>query len=171
MRFKIYIRRFGKLHPMGKLHRGANGLYLLSRNPNTYASYHEDGKYWMRVDGRMVLKKLREPLNAFSGAETVQLSYTFLDDGSPIAVDPTSVRLQPDDIVLDHGGIVGVELILSGKPLKFGALPDRLDSLVFTKRCSPLVTIEAFTLAGTTFSRPRFPRAPKKVYLDPPDRI
>ena len=107
----------------------------------------------------------------FSGAETVQLSYTFLDDGSPIAVDPTSVRLQPDDIVLDHGGIVGVELILSGKPLKFGALPDRLDSLVFTKRCSPLVTIVAFTLAGTTFSRPRFPRAPKKVYLDPPDRI
>jgi hypothetical protein len=157
---------------MAQFHRNDQGLYVLSRDPRTRTSYHEDGKYWTRVDGKMVVKMVREPLSAFTGAETLLFTYIILDDRSPIAVDPAAVRLKREDIVLDHAGIVGLEPILSDQPLQLPPLPDRLDQRVFVKACKPLLIIEAFTVVNNALPGPRFLRPPKAIYgTDPPARI
>jgi hypothetical protein len=71
VKFKIYLRRFGKLIPLEKLSRTSRGLYFISPRSRDYISYHEDGKYWIRSQEKRFVKKIRQPLSTFQGIETL----------------------------------------------------------------------------------------------------
>lgn len=168
MRFSLYIQRHGMLHKVFAFRRTARGLYVVfSREPGNYTSYHEDGRYWTQVSGQKRVKMLREPLSEFRGSETVKIGYAAFDEGpSPLAIAPATVKLRPEDIVVDHAGpgIVGVEVILSDQRLELARLPERHNSQTFTIATRPLLILEAFTLAGLNLSGPRFHRPPQAIH-------
>src|ERR1700746_1725623 len=130
MKFKIYLRRFGKLIKLYKLHITNEGLYIISSKSlgsGDHISYHEDGKFWAKFLGRRTIKKLRQPLSLFTGSESLLSAFwTVL---GPLADDlnEAEVNLKPEDIVLELEGSFGIEISLSETKVELPELPDRLN--------------------------------------------
>jgi hypothetical protein len=157
LRFNIYLRRFGKLAKLYKVHRNASGLYLWSRQSNDYISYHEDRRYWIRFLGNKTVKKLRQRLSDSRGEETLSVSYNMVVAPMPQDKDEGLVRILPEDIVLDMNGHFAVEIILSAGRLNLLPDPQRPDSLVYVRdSISPVIIVEAFQVRDNVLSFERF---------------
>jgi hypothetical protein len=164
MRFSVYLRRFGKLIKLYKLHRSASGLYMWSHQSSDYVSYHDDGRYWIRSRGERTLKKLRQPLSGFTGAETLSQSVNTFYAPSPQHEDEGRTLVRPDDIVLELDGTVVVEVILSAEVLNLPLDSQRPNSVVHVRGFScPVITVEAFSMVGNEFPSQRFPSVMKWV--------
>ena len=157
MNFKIYLRRFGKLIPLEKLSRTSGGLYFISPRTGSYISYHEDGKYWIRSQGKRFVKKIRQPLSAYSGIETLSTGMIHVFGPMPDDRDEGNVPLKKEDLVIDFAGSFGIEIILSESVIQLAELPERANSRVFVKNWTPVITIEAFELKGNAFPVDRYP--------------
>ena len=158
MRFSVYLRRFGKLIKLYKLHRSASGLYMWSHQSSDYVSYHDDGRYWIRSRGRRTVKKLRQPLNGFRGEETLSQSVNMFYAPSPQHEDEGRVPVGPDDIVLELNQTLVVEIILSAGVLNLPPDPQRPNSVVHVRdSVAPVITVEAFSMVGNVFPSQRFP--------------
>jgi hypothetical protein len=158
MRFRIYLRRFGKLIKLYKLHRNRAGLYIFSFRNKDYVSYHEDGKYWIRSQGTRFVKKLRQPLSSFKGAETLFTSLVTILAPMPDDLNEAEGLIKVEDIVLELEGNFCVEIILSESRVELPELPARLNRAVFFKEnWGPLLTIEAFQMEGNAFPIERYP--------------
>ncbi|MGH7146934.1 MAG: hypothetical protein ACREIJ_03420, partial [Nitrospiraceae bacterium] len=158
MKFRIYLRRYGKLITLYKLHRTKKGLYVFRSVGKDYVSYHEDGRYWIRFLGEKTTKKIREPLSSFTGIESLFTScHTFLAP-MPDDLDETEVLIKAEDIVLEMEGDVCIEIILSGSKVELPELPERLNRTIYIKEnWKPLVIIEAFQAVGNIFPQYRYP--------------
>ena len=154
MKFKIYLRRFGKLIALEKLSRNSGGLYFISPRGDDYISYHEDGRYWNR--SRFV-KKIRQPLSTFVGSETLSTARINVFGPMPDDRDEGNVPLKKEDLVVDFAGSFGIEIILSESVIQLAELPERANIRVFVKNWTPVITIEAFELKGTAFPVDRYP--------------
>ena len=111
MNFKIYLRRFGKLIALEKLSRTSGGLYFVSPKSRDYISYHEDGKYWVRSQGKHFVKKIRQPLSTFAGVETLSMGRINVFGPMPGDRDEVDVPLTKEDLVIDFAGSFFIELI------------------------------------------------------------
>ena len=157
MRFNVYLPRFGKLIKLYKIHRGGRGLYIWSHRSRDYISYHEDGKYWMRFRGKKTVKKIRQPLSAFNGAETISVAVTTILAPGPYDEDESVVRVMPEDIVIDFAGNFGVEIILSAERIDLPQLPQRPNRIVHIKDSQvPVIIIEAFEILDNVFPFERY---------------
>jgi hypothetical protein len=164
MKFRIYLRRFGKLIKLYKLHRTNAGLYIFSFRSKDYVSYHEDGKYWIRSQGRIFVKKIRQPLSSFKGMETLQGCVGTILEPMPWDRDENSQHLQSDDIVINLDGDIGLEIIISETAITLPTLPERLNSITYIKECRPPFLIkEAFQIASNMLQPSRFPSDEKWV--------
>jgi len=164
MKFRIYLWRFGKLIKLYKLHRTNTGLYIFSFRSKDYVSYHEDGKYWIRSQGRKVVKKIRQPLSSFKGMETLERSIGTILGPMPWDRDENPQHLQPEDIVIDLDGIIGIEIIISDNAITLPTLPERLNSITYIKQCRPpFLIIEVFQIASNMLQPSRFPSDEKWV--------
>jgi hypothetical protein len=158
--FKIYLRRFGKLITIEKLNRSSRGLYFISPRSLDYITYHEDGKYWLRSQGKRLVKKIRQPLSTFAGMETLSMARINVFGPMPDDPDETNVAVKTEDIVIDFAGSFCIETILSEHVIQLPELPERVNSKVFVKNWNPVFTIEAFQLADGVFSADRYPTSP-----------
>lgn len=163
MKFKIYLRRFGKLIAIEKLSRTSGGLYFVSPNSRDYISYHEDGKYWIRSQGTRFVKKIRQPLSTFTGSETLSMGMISVIGPMPDDRDEADVLLRTEDIVIDFAGTFYIEIILSESAIRLPELPERMDSRVFVKISKPVITVEAFQLPNNVFPADRYPPATQWV--------
>jgi hypothetical protein len=159
VRFKIYLRRFGKLIPIEKLSRTSGGLYFVSPRSRDYISYHEDGKYWIRSQGKLFVKKIRQPLSTFMGTETLSKGMISVFGPMPDDRDEVDVLLRKEDIVIDFAGTFYIEIILSESAIRLPDLPERINSRVFVKNSKPVITVEAFQLTSNVFPADRYPPA------------
>lgn len=157
MKFTIYLRRFGKLIPLEKLSRTSRGLYFVSPKSRDYVSYHEDGKYWVRSQGKHFVKKIRQPLSTFAGIETLSMGRISVFGPMPGDRDEADVFLRKEDLVIDFAGSFCIEIILSESVVPLPELPERLNTRVFVKNWKPVIIVEAFELAGDAFSADRYP--------------
>ena len=161
MEFRIYLRRFGKLIVIEKLSRTSQGLYFISpKSPpkiRDHISYHEDGKYWVRSQGRPFVKKIRQPLSTFAGIETISMGMIGVFGPMPDDRDEADVPIRREDIVIDFAGRFCIEIMLSDSVVQLPASPERINARVFVRHWKPIVTVEAFELAGNSFSGDRYP--------------
>ena len=157
MNFKIYLRRFGKLIALEKLSRTSRGLYFVSPRSRDYVSYHEDGKYWVRTQGKLFVKKIRQPLSTFAGIETLSTAMINVFGPMPDNRDEADVSLKKEDLVIDFAESFCIEIILSEGVVRLPDLPERIDTRVFVKNWKPVITVEAFELAGNVFPADRYP--------------
>jgi hypothetical protein len=155
--FKVYLRRFGKLIPIEKLSRTSGGLYFVSPRSQDYISYHEDGKYWVRSQGKHFVKKIRQPLSSFAGIETLSMGRINVFGPMPDDRDEADVPLKKEDLVIDFVGSFCIEIILSESVIQLPELSERINTRVFIKNWKPVITIEAFELAGVASSPDRYP--------------
>jgi len=160
VKFKIYLRRFGKLIALEKLSRNSGGLYFISPRGGDYISYHEDGRYWNR--SRFV-KKIRQPLSTFVGIETLSTARINVFGPMPDDPDEASVSLKKEDIVIDFAGSFCTEIILSDSVIRLPELPERVNTRVFVKKCKPVIIVEAFELAGNALPPDRYPTSTQWV--------
>ena len=164
MKSRIYLRRFGKLIKLYKLHRNAQGLYTFSGRSGNYETYHEDGRSWVRAGvGAKLVKYIKQPLSSFSGTETLSLQNCHITGPSPRGRDESKISVRPEDIVIDLPGDFRVEIILSGSRIQLAALPERLNSSVYIKDWNPFLVVEVFQTTDNTF-RSRFP--PTREYVE-----
>jgi hypothetical protein len=161
--FKIYLRRFGKLIALQKLSRTSGGLYFISPRSLDHISYHEDGKYWVRSQEKLLVKKLRQPLSTFTGIETLQRSTIHVFGPMPDDPDESTVQLKKEDIVIDCAGGFCIEIILSETLPLLPELPERMNARVFVKNWKPIITVEAFELPGNVFPVDRYPPATRWI--------
>ena len=157
-RFKIYLRNSGKLTTLYKIHWNQNGIYFFSHGSADHISYHTDGKYWIGFNGNKLVKKLRQPLNLFKGAETLINSCGFHSE--PQQDDPTecSIKIRPEDIVIDPTKTIGIEISISDRMVDLPDIPGRAESIVFQKPFNDLyLIIELFKPTGNSLSAERFP--------------
>jgi hypothetical protein len=159
--FKIYLRRFGKLIALEKLSRTSRGLYFVSPKSRDYISYHEDGKYWIRSRGKPFVKKIRQPLSTFAGIETISMARINVFGPMPGDRDEADVSLKREDIVLEFAGTFCIEIILSESLIPLPEVPERKNTRVFVKNWKPVITVEAFELAGNVHSADRYPTSAK----------
>ena len=157
MKFKIYLQRFGRLIPIEKLSRTSGGLYFVSPRSRDYISYHEDGKYWIRSQGKLFVKKLRQPLDTFTGTETLSKGMISVFGPMPDDRDEADVLLTKEDIVIDFAGTFYIEIILSERVIRLPDLPERINSRVFVKDAKPFLIVEAFQLTSNVFPADRYP--------------
>jgi hypothetical protein len=158
MHFKIYLRRFGKLIALQKISRTSGGMYFISpRSSDDYVSYHEDGKYWVRSQGKRFVKKLRQPLSTFVGTETLSSGIFNCLGPMPDDRDETEVSVKPDDLIVDFRGSFGIEIILSKNMIQLLDLPGRINNRVFVEDSKPLIIVEAFEFQGAPFLTDRYP--------------
>ena len=134
MKFKIYLRRFGKLIALEKLSRTSRGLYFISPRTGSYISYHEDGKYWIRSQDKRFVKKIRQPLSTFAGIETLSTAMINVFGPMPDDRDERDVPLNKEDLVIDFAGSFGIEIILSDSVIRLPELPERVNTRVFVKK-------------------------------------
>jgi hypothetical protein len=164
MRLSIYLRRFGTLIKLYRLHRSPAGLYVWSLQSPDYISWHEDGRYWIRFRGRKTVKKLRQPLRDFKGAETLSLSVNTFLAARPFDKAEGQVQLRPEEIVLALDGCFAVEVMLSESPLSLSSRPERLNAVVHARdTVHPIITVEAFPLSNNVFPSERFPPAIQRI--------
>ena len=163
MKFKIYLRRFGKLIALQKLSRTSGGLYFVSPKSRDYVSYHEDGKYWVRSQGKLFVKKIREPLSTFAGIETLSTAMINVFGPMPDDRDEANVPLKKEDLVIDFAGSFCIEIILSESVIRLSELPERINTRVFVKPSKPVITVEAFELAGNAFPVDRYPSSTRWI--------
>jgi hypothetical protein len=156
VKFKIYLRRFGKLIALQKLSRTSGGLYFTSPRSRDYISYHQDGKYWIRSQGKHFVKKIRQPLCTFAGIETLSMATISVFASMPDDRDEADVSVKKEDIVIDFGGSFCVEIILSESVVRLPDLPERINARVFVKNWKPVITVEAFEPAGNVFPTDRY---------------
>jgi hypothetical protein len=164
---RLYLGRYGRLHRLIKLHRNGQGLYLLSDNPGTRITYHEDGKYWTQEAGKKIVKQRRKPLSALSEPQSLGMHYMIIDEqgSARFGLDPATIRLAANDIVLDTpGNIVGLEMILANASLTISPRPERLNCRIYEVPGRPMIVFESFTLKGTELSGPRFHIPPAEIY-------
>jgi hypothetical protein len=159
LNFKIYLRRFGKLIAIEKLSRTSGGLYFVSPKSRDYISYHEDGKYWIRSQGKRFVKKIRQPLSSFTGSETLSKGMISVFGPMPHDRDEADVLLRKEDIVIDFAGTFHIEIILSESVIRLPELPERINSRVFVKNAKPVIIVEAFQLTSNVFCADRYPLA------------
>jgi hypothetical protein len=126
------------------------------RSPD-HVSYHEDGKYWSTFEGKRPVKKIRQPLSTFVGTETLLKATINVFRPMPDDRDEQNVRLKKEDVVLDFVGGFWFEIILSESVPQLSELPERINARVFVKHWKPVITIEAFQLAGGGYPADRFP--------------
>ena len=157
MNFKIYLRRFGKPIALEKLSRTSGGLYFVSPMGGDHVSYHEDGKYWVRSQGKRFLKKIRQPLSTFAGIETLSMATINVFGPMPNDRNEADVVLKEEDLVIDFVGSFYFEIILSESVIQLPELPDRIGSRVFVKNSKPIITVEAFQLAENASPVDRYP--------------
>jgi hypothetical protein len=163
MKFRIYLRRFGRLIRVYKFHRNANGLYMFSfMGSDNYVTYHQDGKYWIRARGAKLVKKLRQPLGSFRGRETLALSAATFLAAPPHSVEDRPSVLRPSDMVIDLSGPFCVEIILSEDDAALPPLSDRLNSTSYVRNGSPFILVEVFQSVSNVFPWNRYP-GPKWV--------
>ena len=164
IKFRIYLRRFGRLVKLFKLQRSKSGIYIFSGKSANYISYHEDGRYWIRFGNSKPVKKLRQPLSSFKGQETLYVTCITILEPMPWDRDENSQRLQSEDIVLDLDGNFGLEVAISDNAITLPTLPERLNSITYIKQCRPpFLVIEAFQLSSNMLPPPRFPSGEKSV--------
>lgn len=159
MKFRVFLRKSGQLHQLEKFSRTSKGLYVIGRgNPfNDYISYHSDGRYWVRVNGQKFIKKLRQPLDGFKGAETIMSFVGVVFKPMPDDPPDTEGEIKSEDIVFERHSRFGMEVILSDGPVELPPLLERTNSLVFRKpQMTPVLTIEVFDLPGPPLLRERF---------------
>jgi hypothetical protein len=163
VKFKIYLRRFGKLIALQKLSRTSGGLYFVSPRSRDYVSYHEDGKYWIRSRGNRFVKKIRQPLSTFSGIETLSTAIINVFGPMPDDRDEADVSLRKEDLVIDFSGNFCIEMLLSETVIRLPELPERMNSRVFVINSKPVITVEAFELAANVFPGERYPSSTKWI--------
>jgi hypothetical protein len=176
MRFRIYLRRFGKLIKLHELQRTAAGLYVFTGHSPNYITYHDDGKYWMRMAGTRLVKYIRQPLSSFQGAETLSTSMNTVFGPMPNDLDEGKVTVRPADIVIDLEGTFCIEIVLSEDQMELPEAPERLNRAVYVKDWKPTVIVEVFQLANNTLPSSRFPPRQEWVegtnfFYDHPARI
>lgn len=160
MRFSIYLRRFGKLIKLYRLHRSPTGLYIWASQSSNYTSWHEDGRYWIRSRGRRHVKKLQQPLIGFKGTESLCLSTQMIT--GPWLRDKADgqVKVRPEDIVFEIDGHFAIEIILSEDPPILAPLLERASSIVFVRdTVRPIITVEVFPITSGVLPPMRFPSA------------
>jgi hypothetical protein len=164
MKFRIYLRRFGKLIKLYKLHRNNKGLYIFSSRNKGYVSYHEDGKYWIREKERKLIKKIRQSLSSFKGVETLENSVWTILGPMSWDRDENPQHLLSEDIVIDLDGIIGIEIIISDNAITLPTLPERINSITYIKQCRPpFLIIETYQLTSNILQPSRFPSDEKWV--------
>jgi hypothetical protein len=163
MKFKIYLRRFGKLIALQKLSRTSGGLYFISPKTEGYISYHEDGKYWIRSHGKRFVKKIRQPLSTFAGTETLSVALINVFGPMPEDRDEAVVLLKQEDLVIDFAGSFCIEIILSECVIPLPELSDRINARVFIKNSRPVIIVEAFELPGSVFPVDRYPSSTRWI--------
>jgi hypothetical protein len=177
MHFKIYVRRFGKVIALQKISRTSGGIYFISpRSSSDYVSYHEDGKYWVRSQGKRYIKKLRQPLSNFVGIETLSSGVFNIWGSMPDDRDEAAVSVKPEDVVVDFPSTFGIEIILSEKEIHLPDLAGRLHSRVYIKESKPLIIVEVFEFDVQPFLTDRYPTPTTWVensnfFVDHPERI
>jgi hypothetical protein len=145
MRFRIYLRRFGKLIKLYELKRTSAGLYIFNGHSPNYVTYHDDGKYWIRMAGKKLSKYTRQPLTSFHGAETLSTSMSSVWGSTDLDLDETQVTVRPGDIVIDRDGSFCIELMLSADPIELPETPERMNRAVYAKDdWRPRVIVEVF---------------------------
>jgi hypothetical protein len=156
VRFSVYLRRFGKLIKLYKLHRNDQGFYIWSFKSKDYISYHEDGKYWTSIAGRKTVKQIHQRLSIFKGTETPSVSVTSILAPMPDDKDESLLHIKAENIVLDLAGNFCVEIILSAEKIDLPYLPERSTSVVHSKDGRfPAIIIEAFLIADSVFPNAR----------------
>ena len=129
----------------------------MSPRSRDYISYHEDGKYWVRSQGKHFVKKIRQPLSTFAGIETLSMGRINVFGPMPDDRDEAAVPLKNEDLVIDFAGSFCIEIILSENLIRLPELPERINTRVFVKNWKPVITVEAFELAGDVYSPDRYP--------------
>jgi len=115
--------------------------------------------------GRKTVKKIRQPLLSFKGAETLSVSVNTVLAPMPDDRDEGQVHVMPEDIVLDLQGNFAIEVILSAERLELLPLPQRLNSVVYIKdSVSPVIIIEAFPMSDNVFPVDRF--RPQLIWVE-----
>jgi len=155
--FKIYLRRFGKLIVLEKISRTAGGLHFISPRSKDYITYHEDGKYWVRSQGRHFVKKIRQPLSTFVGIETLSTGRISILGPMPDDRDEADVSPRTEDFVVDFTGTFCTEIILAESVVQLPELPERLNTRILVKNWKPVVIVEAFQIDGNAYSAERYP--------------
>ena len=158
MHFKISLKRFSKLIFLLKVSRTKGGLYLIWAGPDeSHVSYHEDGKYWVRSRGAKVIKKLRQPLSSFVGAETLSSGVYSHFGPMPDDRDESATAIRSNDVVIDYPATFGMEIILTDAAIHLPEVAGRKNSRVFVMESRPLIIVEAFEFQDRPFLSDRFP--------------
>jgi hypothetical protein len=163
VKFRIYLRRFGKLIRTVSSIAVQVGLYVLRDGrgySGSYDTYHEDGKFWSRVGGIKAVKYIRQPLSSFVGVETLSSGVLTVWGPMPNDRDESEVTVKPGDIVIDLEGRVGLEVILSSSVhVPLPDLPERRNSTAYVEQdWYPVLIVEVFEPLGNSFPVGRYPR-------------
>jgi hypothetical protein len=163
--FRIYLRRDGRILRLFKISRTSHGLYTMfaphAGMPNyrpDHRTYHEDGKCFDRLGGRIIDRKQKQPLAGFTGAETQLMAVHMFLTITPEDLQDEPGVAKPKDIVLDLRCPFAVEMIISEQPLQLAEIPTRLNRVVrdYTS-VRPIITIEAFEMADNIMPSDRYP--------------
>lgn len=161
MKFKVFVKRRGKLFTLWDIQRTPTGLYFHDRtNPKSYMTYHEDGAYWDRSGRARIVKKRRPPLADLKGTYT--LSTATFNILAPLPTDRVAegVQLRSNDIVVEYPGIFGAEVILSDQVQQLEPMSSRVNSKVFPVQYMPIIMFEFFDNPTNTMPAARFPSPP-----------
>jgi hypothetical protein len=185
LKLDIYYRRNGRLVNLYRINRTPTGLYLnaakhplaasgSARKGDSSLSYHEDGRWWIKHDGRRDPKRLETPLSAFRDARTISTTWCTILDASSNPLE-SEIQVRPQDIIIDRPDRFGVEIILCDRAIVLPDEPTRPNSTTYTfNQISPVILVEVFDFKQV--SVPRFTRAEPLVegvnlFFDHPGRI
>lgn len=141
--FKVYIKNPTGLYKLFKFQLTPKGLYKIDNTTQgDHFSYHSDGTCLYTMLGKKRVKKIRKPLNDFSGVESLScvsiMAANYIDE-------PLSVKIKKNDLLIEEEAPVCIETILSTEPINLPSLQERLDSKIFFKKIGHLyLTFEVF---------------------------
>ncbi|NUN11781.1 hypothetical protein HUU53_04005 [Candidatus Micrarchaeota archaeon] len=113
MKFNIYLKKFGKMIRLYRIERKKSGLYVIPGGVfgKSYISYHEDGKSWNRLQGKIITKFKGTPLSQIIDEVTILNGPHSINAPFPWDKDEADVKISPEDIVIEKSGVFFIEVV------------------------------------------------------------
>lgn len=155
-KFCFYIKNTTGLYKLFKFQLTENGLYKISNSKHgDHISYHSDGTCLYTQLGKKQIKKIRKPLNDFSGIESLSCVSILMADYTNEKFPSTKIK--KDDIIIESEPPVCIETILSTEEINLPSLKERLESKIFFKKIGHLyITFEVFRNSSNFIADTRY---------------
>ncbi len=137
-KFNLYIKVGNKYVRYYKFELTNSGFYIYDYSERgDHFSYHNDGNCFYHHLGKRSIKKIRKPLNEYTGIETLRCLNVFMFNSQMLKLKNYSID-NKNDVLIDRTIPFCLEINLSNKKVSLPTLTERINSKRFQRKLGNL---------------------------------